>query len=1237
MASSKSKPVSNVFLSFEYDIEIKSLVDQLRVSLREAGIKVIEFGGCGGKDSVPLPMPSGYLAIDGSTVSVVVVTRKYLNCERCSRMLDRIMWSKGIEDQKILPLFYDIDLDSEELQIQSDITKHPVLPRLLRVAVESCRWNFSALSFRDERRVIEDIMEYILEASIQIQHVSENLAGWERVENVIRLLMDGSNCPLIVQIWGESGAGKTTIAKTVYNEIGDHFDCKSFLPNIKEVWEQEDGRALLLDRLFSDMFEENKLKMHSIAERKSIMKEMLQNRKVLLVLDDVTMLDQVNVLCGCGNIFGPGSRIIITSQARHPISKVADEIYKVKPLNPHEAAKLFHWHAFKRGTGSQQLKRLLSSAVIKLCEGLPLALEVLGCFLSQVEDSLLESVATKLRESPRRITVPEMLKLCYDSLDSLEKDVFHAISCFFCGKDRCFVTQALCNSRAETVIDVLIERRLVTVDEKNKLQVHDLLKEMGRGIIAKKPKSKWNYDVFLSFRGEETRSTFTTYLYTALKDAGIKVFMDNDLKRGDDISFSLLKAIEDSKISVIIFSTEYAGSRWCLEELEKIIECQRTNGQELMPVFYDVDPSDVRNQRGTFGKAFRRLVKQSSAVEQKVSNWRTALSTAANISGWDSRTYRTEIELIHDILEAISKKVDESTHLFVADHPVGVISQIGISTLVERSLVTIDNKNKLQMHNLIRDMGREIIRDESPKYPARRSRLWLHNDVVNVLTKRTGTESIEGLALQFLNINNVPFNTEAFKKIERLRLLQLDHVGLAGEYRYLPKDLKWLCWQGFPLGDIPNDFSMGSLVVLDLKYSKLIQVWKNPQLLDKLKILNLSHSRRLTETPDFSELPNLERLILKGCSSLSLVHQSIGNLSKLLLVNLRDCKKLKDLPRSIYKLKSLKTLIISGCSMINKLEEDIEQMESLTTLMAVNTTLSQVPFSILRLKSIGYISLCGHEGLPCDVFPNLIWSWMSPVSNLPSLTQTSRNMPSFTSSNTFHSILSTFSSQSYLRSLKLQCQSNYHVQQEKRRVLDALCLTDCDELETIVGASQMVGMGTSISRRDRDNQVDVTGSKSFSGSLLIYMGEHNETANSQREIILQGQSNKAFDDWFVNGDQCSGLRTWKGEGSSVLFKMPEVIGHEFKGIAICIAYSSSLEDMVHKYLRNILIINLSKETIQLHKGEVVTSPRGKEWQFIMYDLEAGDQVEIIVDFGRELTVDTTTITLVYGESIDQGL
>ncbi|XP_059429315.1 disease resistance protein RML1A-like [Corylus avellana] len=149
-------------------------------------------------------------------------------------------------------------------------------------------------------------------------------------------------------------------------------------------------------------------------------------------------------------------------------------------------------------------------------------------------------------------------------------------------------------------------------------------------------KPHWNYDVFLSFRGEDTRKNFTDHLYSALERVGIRTFRDDEeLRRGETISTELLNAIRGSKISVVVFSKGYASSRWCLDELVEIVHCKNTIGHTLLPIFYHVDPSDVRKQIGTFAEAFVRHEERFHTDKERVWKWREALTEAANCSGWD--------------------------------------------------------------------------------------------------------------------------------------------------------------------------------------------------------------------------------------------------------------------------------------------------------------------------------------------------------------------------------------------------------------------------------------------------------------------------------------------------------------------------------------------------------------------------------------------------------------------------
>ncbi|GAU29185.1 hypothetical protein TSUD_276040 [Trifolium subterraneum] len=824
------------------------------------------------------------------------------------------------------------------------------------------------------------------------------------------------------------------------------------------------------------------------------------------------------------------------------------------------------------------------------------------------------------------------------------------------------------------------------------------------------------HEVFLSFRGEDTRLSFTSHLYASLQNAGIKIFRDdNSLRRGDHISKSLLRAIEESQIALIVFSKSYANSQWCLQELEKIMECNKTIGQVVLPVFYGVDPSEVRYQTGEFGKGFQNLLNRNISKEKEKSfseveatksmksklRWENALAEAAGLAGFVVLNSRNEMEAIKDIVKNVTRLLDK-TDLFIVDNPVGVESrvrdmiqrlniqqsndiillgmwgmggvgkttiakaiynkigrnfegrsfltnirevweqisgqvylqeqllfdicketktkiqsiesgksllkdrllhkrvllvlddvstidqlnalcgshkwlgsgsriiittrdmhilrgfrvdqvykmkemnksesielfswhafkksspkedfleisrnvveysgglplalevlgsylfdrgiaewkcvleklkripndevqkklkisydglnddtlkeifldvscffigmdrndvihilngcglfaEIGISVLVERSLVTVDDNNTLGMHDLLRDMGREIIRKKSPKEPEERTRLWFDKDVLDVLLEETGTKTVEGLTLKLARENAKCISTKAFKKMTRLRLLQLD----------------------------------GNLVSIELENSNIKLLWKETQRLEKLKILNLSHSRYLTQTPDFSSLPNLEQLVLS------------------------DCPRLSE---------------------IDKLEEDLEQMESLTTLLANNTAITRVPFSVV-------------------------------------------------------------------------------------------------------------------------SQVQVSGSKLSLKSLLIQMGMNCQVTNVLKEKILQNMDVNGTDGCFLPGDSYPNWLTFSSEGCSVTFQVPQVKGHNLKTL-MCIVYTSTPDNTTSDGLKNVLVKNYTKATIQLYKREALVSFEDEEWKRVVSSIEPGNRAEVIFVFENDCIVEKTTVYLVYDD------
>ncbi|WJX44739.1 hypothetical protein P8452_31684 [Trifolium repens] len=201
------------------------------------------------------------------------------------------------------------------------------------------------------------------------------------------------------------------------------------------------------------------------------------------------------------------------------------------------------------------------------------------------------------------------------------------------------------------------------------------------------PKKRNNYDVFVTFRGEDTRNNFTDFLFNALEDKGVSVFRDDThLPKGDTIGPELLCAIEASQVFVVIFSKNYASSTWCLQELEKICECVQVSGKHVLPVFYDVDPSEVRKQSGIYGEAFvkhetrfqqdyeismvqrwrkaltQAFVKHETRFHQDyeismVQRWRKALTQVGSKSGWDVR-HKKQSTQIKEIVQRIINILD---------------------------------------------------------------------------------------------------------------------------------------------------------------------------------------------------------------------------------------------------------------------------------------------------------------------------------------------------------------------------------------------------------------------------------------------------------------------------------------------------------------------------------------------------------------------------------------------------
>ncbi|KDO37878.1 hypothetical protein CISIN_1g012324mg [Citrus sinensis] len=257
----------------------------------------------------------------------------------------------------------------------------------------------------------------------------------------------------------------------------------------------------------------------------------------------------------------------------------------------------------------------------------------------------------------------------------------------------------------------------------------------------------------------------------------------------------------------------------------------------------------------------------------------------------------------------------------------GFYPEIGISVLVDKSLIAIGSYNKIRMHDLLQELGREIVRQESIN-PGNRSRLWHHEDIYEVLTYNT----------HYSKLNQI-IHTACNKLIAKT----------------------------------PNPMLMprlNNLVILNLRSGKSLKSLPSGIFnLEFLTKLDLSGCSKLKRLPEISS-GNVCWLFLRG-TAIEELPSSIDRLRRLGYLNLSDCKRLKSLPSSLCKLKSLKVLNLCGCSNLQRLPECLGQLSSPIILNLAKTNIERIPESIIQLFVLRYLLLSYSErfqSLPKPLF-----------------------------------------------------------------------------------------------------------------------------------------------------------------------------------------------------------------------------------------------------------------------------
>ncbi|KAL5158292.1 putative WRKY transcription factor 19 [Glycine soja] len=417
------------------------------------------------------------------------------------------------------------------------------------------------------------------------------------------------------------------------------------------------------------------------------------------------------------------------------------------------------------------------------------------------------------------------------------------------------------------------------------------------------------FDVFVSLRGKDIRNGFLSHLTEAFKRNQVHAFVDDKLERGEEIWPSLVTAIERSFILLIIFSQDYASSRWCLEELVTILECRDKYERIVIPVFYKMEPTNVQHQLGSYTK--NAFAEHERGYKSKVQRWRRALNKCAHLSGIESLKFQ----------------------------------------LKDKALKTFSEDNYVSMHVTLQEMAWELIWRES-RIPGRFNRLWNFDDIDEALKNVKATEAIRSIQIDVQNIMKQKLSPHIFAKMSRSQFLEIsgeynddlfDQLCILAEgLQFLAIELRFFYWDYYPLKSLPENFSAKKLVVLNLPDSKMEKLWDGVKNLVNLKQVDLSLSKELMELPDLSKATNLEVLKLNCCYRLTNVHPSIFSLPKLEKLEFCWCISLTILA-SESQLCSLSYLNLDYCFPLKKFSPISENMKE---GRLVKTMVKALPSSI---------------------------------------------------------------------------------------------------------------------------------------------------------------------------------------------------------------------------------------------------------------------------------------------------
>ncbi|KAG7533022.1 Toll/interleukin-1 receptor homology (TIR) domain [Arabidopsis thaliana x Arabidopsis arenosa] len=438
-------------------------------------------------------------AIRESKIAIILLSRNYASSSWCLDELAEIMKCREELGQTVLAVFYKVD-PSHVKKLTGDFGKvfkktcagktkehvgrwRQALANVATIAgYHSSNWDNEAAMIK---KIATDISN-LLNNSASSSDFDGLVGMTAHLKKMEPLLCLGSNEVRMIGIWGPSGIGKTTIARVVYNKLSNSFQLSVFIESIEAKYtrpcsDDYSAKLQLQQQFMSQITNQSDMKISHLG----VVQDRLKDKKVLVVLDGVDQSMQLDAMAKETWWFGPGSRIIITTQDRKIFREHAiNHIYKVDFPSTGEALQILCTYAFGQNSPKHGFEEL-AWEVTQLAGELPLGLRVIGSYFRGMSKLEWTKALPRLRSS-LDADILSILKFSYDALDDEDKYLFLHIACFFnnkwIGRVEAYLADMFLDLRQG--LNVLAEKSLISLNM-GYITMHNLLAKLGRDIVRK--------------------------------------------------------------------------------------------------------------------------------------------------------------------------------------------------------------------------------------------------------------------------------------------------------------------------------------------------------------------------------------------------------------------------------------------------------------------------------------------------------------------------------------------------------------------------------------------------------------------------------------------------------------------------------------------------------------------------------------------------------------------------------